>query len=82
MDHYASISEALAEGFWNELQGAFGNVVATPTAHHFDPSGLRRFNLKRFPYNILYVVKGDRIRIQVVRHNSRRPNFGVRRAKG
>ncbi len=82
MDHYASISESLADGFWIELQGAFANVESAPEAHHFDQSGLRRFNLTRFPYNILYVVKDDRIRIQVVRHNSRRPLFGVRRSNG
>ena len=36
MGHYASISEALAEGFWIELQGAFENVKSAPGAHHFD----------------------------------------------
>jgi len=79
MDHYGSISESLAEGFWKELQEAFAKVGSTPEAHHFDQSGLRRVNLKRFPYNVLYVVKEDRIRVQVVRHNRRDPRYGSHR---
>ncbi|MBU6301524.1 MAG: type II toxin-antitoxin system RelE/ParE family toxin [Verrucomicrobia bacterium] len=81
VNHYWAISEGLAEEFWGEVQGALAAIERAPEAHHFDPSGLRRSNLKRFPYNILYVIKTDRIRVQVVRHNSRRPGFGVRRSK-
>ncbi|NNE55203.1 MAG: type II toxin-antitoxin system RelE/ParE family toxin [Flavobacteriales bacterium] len=82
MDHYASISDSLGEGFWIELQEALANIEGAPGSHHFDQSGLRRFNLDRFPYNVLYVILEDRIRVQVVRHNSRRPSFGVRRSNG
>ena len=82
MDFYSSISESLGEGFWTELEKVFSELKKAPEAHHFDPSGLRRINLKRFPYNVLYLIKEDRIRIQVVRHNSRRPSFGVRRSRG
>jgi len=80
MNHYGAISDGLAEEFWEELQASFSAIQRAPEAHHFDPSGLRRSNLKRFPYNILYVIKIDRIRVQVVRHNSSRPGFGVRRS--
>ena len=41
-----------------------------PTHHHFDDSGYRRFNLKRFPYNVLFEDLEDRVRVVVVRHNS------------
>jgi plasmid stabilization system protein ParE len=82
IDYYASISEGLGDGFWSELLEALAEVERTPEAHHFDRSGLRRINLKRFPYNVLYLIKPDRIRVQVVRHNSRRPGYGVRRSRG
>jgi hypothetical protein len=50
-----------------------------PTRFHFDSSGLRRSNLKKFPYHVLFIDYPDRVRIQVVRHDSRRSAFGVRR---
>ncbi|MDA1005403.1 MAG: type II toxin-antitoxin system RelE/ParE family toxin [Verrucomicrobia bacterium] len=79
LNYYGSILESLAEGFWSEVQEVLRKAEGAPEAHHFDVSGLRRINLERFPYNILYVIKEDRIRIQVVRHNSRRPGYGARR---
>jgi plasmid stabilization system protein ParE len=79
--YYASISDRLAEDFWNEISDSIKRIEANPEAHHFDASGIRRCNVKRFPYNILFAVLHDRIRIGVVRHNSRAPSFGVRRLR-
>jgi len=79
--HYGSISDALANDFWRELSIALEKIQVNPERHHFDVSNLRRCNLKRFPYNILYLVKPDRIRVQVVRHNLRNPSCGVRRRR-
>jgi len=79
--YYASISERLAEDFWNEISDSIKRIESNPEAHHFNSPGIRRCNLKRFPYNILFVIMRDRIRIGVVRHNSRNPSFGVRRLR-
>lgn len=79
--YYASISDRLAEDFWNEIYDSIKRIEANPEAHHFDASGIRRCNVKRFPYNILFAILSDRIRIGVVRHNSRAPSFGVRRLR-
>ncbi len=82
MDFYGAISESLAEAFWSEVNEAFQEIVKNPKSHHFDSSGLRRYNLERFPYNALYLEKEDRIRVQVIRHNSRRSSYGLRRNRG
>lgn len=79
--YYATISDRLAEDFWNESSDSIKRIEANPEAHHFDVSGIRRCNVKRFPYNILFAILHDRIRIGVVRHNSRAPSFGVRRLR-
>ena len=76
---YEEISPALADGFWTELTDAIAYATEFPGRHHFDASGRRRSNLKRFPYHFLFRVFDDRIRITVVRHNSRSPQFGSRR---
>ena len=76
---YDLISSQLADAFWNELVNAITYATEFPERHHLDISGRRRSNLKRFPYHFLFRVFDDRIRITVVRHHSRDPDFGSRR---
>ena len=82
MEYYLGVSESVSNAFWEELSTALESIRLNPGRFHFDPSGLRRFNLERYPYNILFMIYPDRTRIQVVRHNSRSPSYGTRRAKG
>ena len=77
--HYRKESAALADDFWNRVLEGFERIQQNPERHHFDPSGYRRLNLKRFPYNLLFEELPDRVRVIVVRHNSRRPSFGTQR---
>ena len=79
----AEVSRKLVDEFWEALNQEFQKALNAPEANHFDllAPDLRRLNLKRFPYNFLYLVEPDRIRVQVVRHNSRRPGYGTRRKK-
>jgi plasmid stabilization system protein ParE len=79
--YYAVISDRLAEDFWEEISESIKRIESNPEAHHFAVSEMRRCNLKRFPYNILFIILHDRIRIGVLRHNSRAPSFGVRRLR-
>jgi plasmid stabilization system protein ParE len=76
---YAKISEEIADRFWSELNEAIDEVFDRPEQQHFDPSGYRRRNLKKFPYHILFEIRMDCIRIMVIRHHHRNPSFGMRR---
>lgn len=76
---YERISSDLADGFWSELTQEISYATEFPERHHFDASGRRRSNLKRFPYHFLFRVFDYRIRITVLRHHSRSPEFGTRR---
>lgn len=78
-DSYARISEDLAGRFWVELNEAIDEVFNRPEQQHFDPSGYRRRNLKKFPYHILFEERIGCIRIMVIRHHNRNPSFGMRR---
>ena len=49
-----------------------------PGRYHFFKGDLRRANLKRFPYHFLYRVAGDCVRVLVVRHNRRHPDYGLK----
>lgn len=70
---------ALADEFYDEFMNAAQAASENPERNHFDPSGLRRAALKRFPHPFLYRVRRDDIFILVLRHDKRHPSFGTRR---
>lgn len=65
--------------FLAEFEQALAHIEAFPERHHFDSCGWRRFNLKGFPYHILFVVELDTVRVMAVRHNHQNPGFGTKR---
>jgi plasmid stabilization system protein ParE len=76
---YSEISEELANRFWQELEFAIEGIARFPERHHYDPSGLRRSNLEKFPYHLLFEERLDGLRVIVVRHHHRNPSYGLRR---
>jgi len=76
---YELVSIELADRFWEEFQDAISAIQQHPSQFHFDPSGRRRYNLKNFPYHILYRILPTQIRITSVKHNRRNPGYGTRR---
>jgi len=55
------------------------SISATPLRFHPEVRDLRRANLKRYPYHILYRVLSDRVRIIAVRHHKQHPRSALRR---
>ena len=41
----------------------------------------RRMPLRKFPYSIIYYVRGDELRVVALAHHRRRPEYWVRRKK-
>lgn len=76
---YFEVSSQLGDDFFAEFQIGVEKARANPRYFHFDSSGLRRCNLERFPYHFLFDLKGNYIRIWVLRHDHRDPQFGTRR---
>jgi len=76
---YDSVSGELYEQFWRELEDAIDQIEIHPERHHFDPSGMRRSNLKKFPYHVLFEERIECNRIMVIRHHHRSPRYGLRR---
>ena len=81
LEYYDGISRELGDRFWSELSAAIEYAGRHPERHHFDPLGLglRRSNLKDFPIHFLFRVFPGHVRVTVVRHDLRRPSFGIRR---
>lgn len=77
--HYAEISERVFSSFWSELDAVIESIERNPRSHHYDSCGLRRANMNRFPYHLLYEVNDDTIFMVVFRHDRRHPSFGGKR---
>jgi plasmid stabilization system protein ParE len=81
MDYYEQAEHPeLAQDFYRELRAFMQRAAREPERYHFFEADLRRVNLQRFPYHFLYRVAGDCVRILVVRHNRRHPDYGLDRA--
>ena len=75
----AGISTKLVDRFWIELDSAIDGICLFLERCHFDPSGMRRSNLVKFPYHVLFEQHLDWIRIIVIRHHHRSPSYGLGR---
>ena len=76
---YYEVSHRLGDDFFAEFRIGISRVVENPRRFHFDRSGLRRCNLERFPYHFLYDIRGQCIRVWVLRHDRRHSEFGLER---
>jgi plasmid stabilization system protein ParE len=79
LKHYDEISTDLGDSFWNELTEAIEYARDFPERHHFDRTGRRRSNLKRFPVHFLFRVFPEMIRITAIRHDQQNPGYGSKR---
>ena len=77
--HYDRIAPRLGDAFWTELLHLVELVSAKPERFHFADGGLRRANMRRFPYHLLFRERAEGIRVIVVRHNRRHPSYGTGR---
>ncbi len=78
-EYYRAISGKLETRFRSELLKAIGSARDFPERHHFDASGLRRVNLKRFPVHLLFRIIPEGIRVTAIRHDRRDPRYGAGR---
>ena len=81
-DYYLAIRPELAESFRNEIYETIERIKFDPRLHHPIRENIRRCFVHRFPFSILYrIIEEDLIRILVIRHHRRHPEFGVEREK-
>lgn len=78
--HYAELRDGLGAEFRKELDRIVELISRSPTRFEEFRPGIRRCLLERFPYAVCYrVVSAELVQIIVVRHHSRRPEYGMRR---
>jgi len=80
MDYYERVAGIqLADDFYAEFRLFVQDASDDPEKYNIRKANFRRVNLKRFPFNFLFRVQEDAIRILVVRHHARRPTYGTKR---
>jgi plasmid stabilization system protein ParE len=80
MDYYERVGGThLADDFYAEFRLFVQDASGEPEKYNIRRGNFRRVNLERFPFNFLFRVQEDSIRILVVRHHARRPSYGTKR---
>ena len=76
-DYYEQRSPGLGRGFIDEFESQVLRIAATPGRWMVVERDIRRCLMARFPYIIYFRCVGtDRIRITVIKHQRRHPNWG------
>ena len=80
IDYYNQCSESLGVEFLNEFERQIFKIAALPTQWQIVESDIRRALMKRFPYVIYFrVLANDVLRVTVVKHQRRHPDYGLGR---
>ena len=74
-DFYSAGSPALAEAFLTEVARALSQIREFPDSCPFISRTVRKKVLRRFPYNVLYFLQADEIRVVAIAHQKRRPFY-------
>lgn len=72
---YNKETPALAHAFLDEVEYALTQVRDFPHSCPLLSRTVRKKVLRRFPYNILYSVRSEEIRILAIAHQKRRPFY-------
>jgi len=79
--YYEGQKQGLGSKFLDDFEVSIAAITDSPARFEVVLDRVRRASLKRFPYLILFRESGDHIRILVVRHHSRDPNYGLEELK-
>ena len=74
-EYYDSSGVGLGDELYAEVETALAFRSEFPEASPKTKGGARRYNLKRFPYYLIYRVKDLEIALGVVAHGHRDPDY-------
>ena len=82
VDYYEAISDQLISRFFRDMEIRLSEIKENPKRFPKDQNypSYRKVKMRKFPYFIVYRVLSDRIRILVIKHENRKPSFGMIRS--
>ncbi|MGH7323117.1 MAG: type II toxin-antitoxin system RelE/ParE family toxin [Candidatus Rokuibacteriota bacterium] len=72
---YAARDLSAAHGFREELRQAVDAVAARPRTWPRYSNRARRYVFPRYPFSLVYVLRGDEVEVVAVAHGRRRPGY-------
>jgi len=75
IDYYNHEAPGLGEDFLIEILNVLGRIDKYPEAWHPLSRRTRRCRTRRFPYGIIYQIRGDEILIIAIANLHRKPNY-------
>lgn len=79
-EYYRNISPQLGRKFVDAFREVMADIHLFPEmAVQIHPMGVRRAQMKKFPYNVLYLLDPDAIFIIAVAHQERHPDYWLHR---
>lgn len=72
---YEERNALVAEIFIIELDAAMGLIAESPRRWPRIRGRYRRFVLARFPFNIVYILRGEFVEVVALAHHRRRPGY-------
>ena len=79
--YYEVRKSGLGSELLGEVERALDQILTNPEAFQRIGRRVRRKSLWRFPYNLVYAIYPDRIRILACAHQKRRPFYWRKRLK-
>src|SRR2546428_1437957 len=74
-DWYAARDRFAAHGFREELRNAVDAVASNPHTWPRHGSRARRYVFPRFPFSLVYRLRGNEVEVIAVAHGRRRPGY-------
>jgi len=75
VNFYNRQGEGLGDDFAAEVLNAINRILTHPEAWTKLSKRTRRCRTKRFPYSVIYQIRGDRILVVAVAHSKRKPKY-------
>lgn len=79
--YYEDKAPGLGVAFIAEVHRVAAVVASQPSIGSPVDEELRKFVLRRFPYNVIYAVEGDEVVFTAIAHHKRRPFYWGRRGR-
>jgi plasmid stabilization system protein ParE len=77
--YYERQQRGLGTMFQQEAAVSAKRILEQPLAWQIEIEPVRRFLFNRFPYKMLYAIRGERIIVLAVAHQHRNPDYWIER---
>jgi toxin ParE1/3/4 len=72
---YESRVRGLGKRFLSDFDAAISTILASPNRWTILEDDVRRFSMRRFPYAIYFRATEEEVRVLVVKHHKRHPDY-------